>query len=614
MGRKTKLVNQNNLKDSSHLLEVAWEVCNQVGGIYTVIRSKVPTMVKNWGDKYVLLGPKVNPNVNSDFEPDNDHDGPMALVARELQDMGWDVQFGTWLVSGRPTTILFNPHSVMDKLGEIKYFYWQNHHISFEDHDPLIDQVLAFGYMVKEYLSRYTRYCTDIDQDVIVHCHEWMAGVAIPDLRREQIPVKTVFTTHATLLGRYLAMNDPFFYDHQPFLDWRAEAKKFNIESTTALERACAHGANVFTTVSELTARECTHLLGRNPDAILPNGLNIERFSVLHEVQNLHHTYKEQIEHFIMGHFFQSYSFDLKNTLYFFTSGRFEYKNKGYDLTLEALARLNHLMKEQDIDKTVVMFFVTQRPYSSINQDVLTSRAVMEEIDHNCEAIMQQVKKRLFQAAATNEDHRLPPLNEFVDDYWRLRYRRTIQSWKSDKLPSVVTHNLHDDGDDPILNFLRGSNLLNLESDKVKIVYHPDFITSTNPLFGMDYGQFVRGCHLGIFPSYYEPWGYTPVECLARGVSAVTSDLSGFGDYVSNLKKGNESHGLYLIERRNKDFHSAADQLAQKMLQFATTKSKQRIQSRNKAEDLSEEFDWKNLVDHYQEAYNLAILDYPVNQ
>jgi glycogen(starch) synthase len=603
--KRKKKSEKFNTKDKV-LAEVAWEVCNQVGGIYTVIRSKVPVMVDRWGDGYVLLGPNVNPNVVSDFEPNQDSKSPLAQVTRQLNERGWDVQFGSWLVSGRPQTVLFNPNSVMDKLGDIKYYYWQNHHIEFKNHDPLMDQVLAFGYMVKEFLSLYARVCHDEDTDLIAHFHEWMAGTCIPDLGKEQIPIHTVFTTHATLLGRYLAMNDPHFYDHLPFLNWEDEAKNYNVESIAKLERACAHGVDVLTTVSEVTAKECIHLLGRAPDAILPNGLNIERFSVLHEVQNLHHKYKQMIEHFVMGHFFQSYSFDLGNTLYFFTSGRFEYKNKGYDVTLEALARLNHKMKEQGIDKTIVMFFVTKQPFHSINQDVLTSRAVMEEIDHNCDAILKQVKQRLFESAATNTNHKLPPLNDMVDDYWRLRYRRTIQSWKSNKLPGVVTHNLNDDAGDPILNFLRNANLLNHESDKVKIVYHPDFISSTNPLFGMEYGQFVRGCHLGVFPSYYEPWGYTPVECLARGVSAITSDLSGFGNYIKQLPKGDENHGMYLIEREDKDFDSVAEQLCEKLLKFVKGTSKKRIQTRNKAEDLSEEFDWKNLIDHYEHAYGLA--------
>ncbi|MCV9387589.1 glycosyltransferase [Reichenbachiella ulvae] len=594
------------------LAEIAWEVCNQVGGIYTVIRSKAPVMVDQWGKDYVLVGPKIHPNVSSDFEEHMDDKIPIAQVVREMKEMGWDVSFGTWLVSGRPQTVLLNPASVMPQLGNIKYFYWQDHHIDFNNHDPLVDEVMAFGFMVKEFLFRMARVCLEQDVELLAHFHEWMAGTAIADIRKEQIPIKTVFTTHATLLGRYLAMNDPYFYDHLPFLNWESEANNFNVNTIARLERACAHGANILSTVSEVTAKECIHLLGRSPEAIVPNGLNIERFSVLHEVQNLHHKYKEQINHFVMGHFFQSYTFDLNNVIYFFTSGRFEFKNKGYDLTLEALARLNYKMKKHKINKTVVMFFITKQPFHSINQEVMTSRAVMEEIDHNCEEIMKQVKERLFQDAATNSDHRLPELNKLVDDYWKLRYRRTIQSWKTKRLPSVVTHNLINDADDQILNFLRGANLLNHETDKVKIVYHPDFISSTSPLFGMEYGQFVRGCHMGIFPSYYEPWGYTPVECLARGVSAVTSDLSGFGDYVKTLDIGDEEHGIYMIDRVNQDYHSAAEQLSEKMLAFVKTTGRERIASRNLAEDLSEEFDWKNLIKHYDHAYDLALEKYPI--
>jgi hypothetical protein len=176
-----------------------------------------------------------------------------------------------------------------------------------------------------------------------------------------------VFTTHATLLGRYLAMNDPWFYDHLPFVDWAADAKRFNIEAPVKLERAAAHGAHVMTTVSQITASECEHLLGRKVDLTLPNGLNIERFVAMHEFQNMHREFKERIHHFVMGHFFSSYNFDLDRTLYFFTSGRYEYRNKGFDLTVEALAQLNYRLRATQSDRTVVVFFITKRPYRSIS-------------------------------------------------------------------------------------------------------------------------------------------------------------------------------------------------------------------------------------------------------
>ncbi|GAB3334333.1 hypothetical protein GCM10027429_15490 [Marivirga atlantica] len=599
------MADNNAFNTDEHLLaEIAWEVCNQVGGIYTVIRSKVPTMVNKWGENYVLLGPYAKKEANTDFE-EFDFEHPILKEAVEnCRNKGLDIKSGHWLVSGRPKTLLFNHFSVYHELGNIKYYYWQNHTIDFNQHEPLLDEVLAFGYMVHLFLSELTRVALKHKVKPLAHFHEWMAASALPNLRRDQVPLQTVFTTHATLLGRYLAMNDPRFYDHLPFMDWLKEAQYFNIEANVKLERACVHGAHVFTTVSEVTGKECLHLLGRSPDLILPNGLNIERFSVLHEVQNLHHEYKQLLEQFVMGHFFQSYSFDLNKTLYFFTSGRFEYSNKGYDLTLEALARLNHRLKEMNSPLTVVMFFITRQPVQSINPDVLNARAMLDKIHTNSEEIVEQIKQRLIrQAAASKGDHKLPNLNDMVDDYWKLRHRRTIQSWKTDQLPPVVTHNLVDDSSDQILNFLRTSNLVNNKEDNVKIVYHPDFISSTNPLFGMEYDDFVRACHLGVFPSYYEPWGYTPLECLARGVAAITSDLSGFGDYMKNVDIGDEQHGMFIVKRANKSFDESAEELCNTMLKFIQNSSRARIDMRNKSEDLSECFDWKNLYSAYEKSY-----------
>lgn len=589
------------------LVEAAWEVCNQVGGIYTVIRSKIPEMVEKWDKDFFLIGPYYYDQAVSDFEYCETSNAAINKALEACKHKGLEIHAGQWLVSGRPQTLLFNHDSVMHKLGEIKYFFWEHHNIDFKNHDPLMDQVLAFGYIVFEFISELARNCMEEDVDLLAHFHEYMAGTAIPEIRRAQIPVNIIFTTHATLLGRYLAMNDPNFYNHLPFVNWEDEAKKFNIEANVKLERACAHGANVFTTVSEITGKECTHLLGRSPDHILPNGLNIDRFSVLHEVQNLHQTYKNILEKFVMGHFFQSYSFDLSKTLYFFTSGRFEYLNKGYDLTLEALARLNWKLKESGSDITVIMFFITKRPAHSINPEVLNSRAVMGNIESNCDSIIDQLRQQLFLNAASSEDHRLPLLNEMVDDYWRLRYRRTIQSWKSKTPPKVVTHNLVDDTNDPILNYLRNADLVNKKDDNVKIVYHPDFLSSASPLIGLDYGDFVRACHLGIFPSYYEPWGYTPIECLARGVPAVTSDLAGFGDYIKNVEKGDEAHGMYLVNRNNKTFEESAEHLANIMFDFAKVDRGKRIEMRNKSEDLSEQFDWKILYKEYLNSYDIAL-------
>jgi len=612
MTEKTKQKGANynlskNVIQSTLLAEISWEACNQVGGIYTVLRSKAPSVVKKFGENYFLVGPYMHHNVTTEFDEIKDSDHPAAQAVKKMQELGFDIKFGKWLVTGRPYIVLINPFSVFDKLGEIKYQYWERHNISFDNHDNLIDQVVAFGSLVKVFFNILANKRTN-NFEIIAHFHEWMAGIPIPEMRFEKLPVKIIFTTHATLLGRYLAMNDPEFYNHLPFFDWQKEAKYFNIESQVRMERAATHGAHIFTTVSDVTAQECEFLLGRKPDVIVPNGINIERFTALHEFQNLHKYYKEKIDRFIIGHFFQSYTFDLNNTLYFFTSGRFEFRNKGFGTTLEALARLNHMMQRDKIDKTVIMFFVTKQPVYSINPDVLHSRAMMQELDNICQEIVKQVGNKLFYHAASIPDQRLPNLNEYVEDYLRLRFRRTLQSWKSHKLPSVVTHNLVNDNTDEIIQYLRASNLVNHHHDKVKVVYHPDFINTTNPLFGgIEYRQFVRGCNLGIFPSYYEPWGYTPLESLASGIPAVTSNLSGFGDYVVKHINNHKDKGIFVVDKANQNFDQSAGQLANTLYNFVKQDRRERVEMRNRAEASSLYFDWEYLIKYYYQSYRKVL-------
>lgn len=591
---------------NDYLVEVAWEVCNQVGGIYTVIRSKAPAMVSRWGGRYCMIGPFVNKNILAELEPLDDSNDVFGQAAASLKKKGYQVQYAEWLVTGKPRVVLLNPNTVDEKtLNVVKYLLWKNHGIATQN-NPLVNQVIAFAFLSKLFIDELL-ILTGEGKRVIAHFHEWMAGLPILDLKREKKPVKTIFTTHATQLGRHLAINSPMFYAHLPFFKWETEAAKFGIETEAQIEVKCATDADLLTTVSDITAKECRHLLKRKPEKILPNGLNIERFEALHEFQNMHVQFKEEIHRFVMAHFFQSYAFDLEKTIYFFTSGRYEYKNKGFDLTLEALHRLNQRLKKEKADVTVVMFFVTKRDFYSIKPEVLQSKAMMGEILQTCEAIQREVGKRLFYESTTREDNHLPDLNDFVDEYWKLRYRRTIQSWKNKKNPSTITHNLVDPEQDEILNYLTTKSLLNHADDKVKIVYHPDFISPTNPLFGMEYGQFVRGCHLGIFPSYYEPWGYTPLESMACGVPAVTSDLSGFGDYILQSMPDHERRGLHVIERGKRTLDWSANQLMDVMYKFLKLTRRERIKQRNDVENNAFTFDWQNLIKHYDQAYGMVL-------
>ncbi|MCY2927198.1 MAG: hypothetical protein NT031_17545 [Planctomycetota bacterium] len=197
-------------------------------------------------------------------------------------------------------------------------------------------------------------------------------------------------------------------------------------------------------------------------------------------------------------------------------------------------------------------------------------------------------------------------MDELVDDFWRLRLRRLRHVWKVRRSPSVVTHDLTDPGGDDVLNYLRRRGLVNAPGDPVKVVYHPDFLSSTTPLLGLEYDQFVRGCHLGVFPSYYEPWGYTPQECLARAVPAVTSDLSGFGNYLQANIPDHAASGLFMVHRRGKPYEAGVHELAGLMWNYTQLGRRQRIDLRNRVEGISGFFHWGLLISHYNRAYDLA--------
>lgn len=587
------------------LLEIAWEVCNKVGGIYTVIQSKVPYMRKRWGDQYCLIGPITGDSLPIEFQPAGSYDDSFGRAVLALRAEGIKIEYGYWLVAGKPKVVLLPIEQLRPKAWDIKIALYQKTGIQIPDHDDLALKVTMFGELINMFLNALSEPSVN-DKQIIAHFHEWMAASHMSLINDKNIA--TIFTTHATSLGRFVAMNDNNFYRNLPRINWEEEAEKYGIVTQTAIERKAAHSAHILTTVSQVTDKECEFLLGRKADVILPNGLNINRFEALHELQNLHLKYKKQINDFVMGHFFNNYTFDLDKTLYFFTSGRYEPVNKGYDLTLEALYRLNQRMKRANIDMTVIMFFITKRPYHSINPLVLQLRSLIEEVKQTCHKIQEQIGEKLYYKAVQNgEDFTLPNLNKLVDEYWQFRYKKTLLSWKTPYLPIVVTHNLVNDQDDEILKFVREKEFFNQEADPVKIVYHPDFIDSTSPLFKLDYYQFVRGTHLGVFPSYYEPWGYTPVECLVRGIPTITSDLAGFGDYAKEHVRNLSEGGVYVVNRRNQDFDQAAEQLTDYLFDFVQKNRRERIALRNSVESNAVAFSWDSLGKHYLEAYRLAM-------
>jgi glycogen(starch) synthase len=596
-------------KQPALLFEVAWEVCWQLGGIYTVLKTKAQTMVEGWGDRYCLIGPYNPATAEVEFE-EQSPDPLIKETLDRLKNAGVAARYGRWLVPGRPRTILIDHRSRYNRLGEDKYLLWKDHGISTDDRDGEVNDVVAFGFAAAEFFRELAGAASG--RPILAHFHEWMGGVAVPRIAHLRLPIATVFTTHATLLGRYLASDNPYFYSHLPFIDADKEAAHFNIYPRFAMERAAAHASTVFTTVSEVTAVEAERLLGRKPEVIVPNGLNIQRFTAVHEFQNMHRQYKERIHDFVMGHFFPAYEFDLDSTLYFFTSGRYEYRNKGMDLFIEAMARLNWRLKsERDTCEspeargcTVVAFIITRAQTRSINVGVLQAQNMFDELKETCERIQEGIGSALLNASVRG---RFPGPHELFSEDAKIRWKRAVAAYKNRRQPTVVTHDLVDDAGDPVLKHIRHRGLFNAADDPVKILFHPDFMSATSPLLHLDYDQFVRGCHMGIFPSYYEPWGYTPMEAIALGVPAVTSDLSGFGAYVERHLKDYQDNGIFVSKRRDRSFDDSCNELVEHLYQFTRLNRRQRVETRNKVERLGELFDWSVLVKHYDEAHELAL-------
>jgi len=583
------------------LFEVAWEVCWQLGGIYTVLRSKARSMIERWDERYWLIGPYNPDTAEIEFE-----ERPAEPLVREVLDRlranGLPCHHGRWLVAGRPRVILLDRRARYPTLDRDKFTLWSEHGISTIDGDAEVDDVVAFGSAVTELFRELAKAVRG--RRILVHFHEWMGGVAVPQIAKEKLPITTVFTTHATLLGRYLASDDADFYRHLPSIDAESAAKSYGIGAKFQIERAAARSATIFTTVSDVTAGEAAALLGRQAEVILPNGLNIQRFAALHEFQNLHQRYKERIHEFVMGHFFSSYTFDLDRTLYVFTSGRYEYRNKGMDLFLEAMWRLNQKLRTVADRPTVVAFIVTRAATRHIDVSVLQNQSMFEDLRNTCTDLEHQMGRRLFLAAATG---RLPTYQELVPEDAQVRLKRAMHAWRTHRAPVAVTHSLADESNDPVLKHLRHRGLGNAADDPVKVIFHPEFLTATSPLLSLDYEEFVRGCHMGIFPSSYEPWGYTPMESIALGLPAVTTDLSGFGAYVQKEIPDAREQGVLVLNRSTQQFEQTANDLVEYLLQFADMNRRQRIELRNRVERLGELFDWSVLARHYDEAHQLAL-------
>ncbi|XP_069867663.1 glycogen [starch] synthase, liver [Dipodomys merriami] len=583
------------------LFEVSWEVTNKVGGIYTVIQTKAKTTADEWGENYFLIGPYFEHNMKTQVEACEPLNEAVRGAVETMNKHGCQVRFGRWLVEGSPCVVLFDLGSSAWNLDRWRGDLWEACGVGLPQHDAEAGDVLIFGSLTAWFLQEVTERAA---RPVVAHFHEWQAGAGLVLCRARRLRLGSVFTTHATLLGRHLCAASADFYNRLRQFDVDKEAGERQIYHRYCIERASVHCAHVFTTVSDITATEAEHILKRKPDVVTPNGLSVKRFSAVHEFQNLHAMYKARIQDFVRGHFYGHLDFDLEKTLFLFIAGRYEFSNKGADILLESLSRLNFLLKLHKSNVTVVVFFIMPAKTNNFNVETLRGQAVRKQLWDTAHTMKEKFGKKLYDALLRGE---IPDMETILDRDDLTIMKRAIFSTQRQSLPPVTTHNMMDDASDPILSTIRRLGLFNHRADRVKVILHPEFLSSTSPLLPMDYEEFVRGCHLGVFPSYYEPWGYTPAECTVMGIPSVTTNLSGFGCFIQEHVADPAAYGIYIVDRRFRSPDESCNQLTQFLYGFCKQSKRQRIMQRNRTERLSDLLHWRHLGRYYQHARYLAL-------
>ncbi len=590
----------------SIVFEVSHEVAHKVGGIYAVIASKAPYMRKRFKE-YYAIGPYDPKSVSIDFEEVDQH--PFRKLFLDLEMKGIKCVFGRWVKAGRVNCILVDPIGLRDKLNDIKAELWNDYKVDSLRSYELFNYSVVWGKAVGILLEELLKHDKFKGEKTVCQFHEWLTGAALLHLKKKEPDAGLVFTTHATTFGRTMAERGEDLIGEvtegvklKKVLDEK-RAKDYGIEAIHTLEKACAQNADIFTTVSKVTADEAEYVLGRYPEALTLNGLSIEDYPSMEELSVLHKEHRRRIKHFVLSFFSPYYPIDTRNCLYFFTSGRYEYHNKGFDLLLEAMGKLNKKLKDERSRKTVVVLLWIPTKTRGGNLEVLDNLALFDSIEDEVFENLDEIREHILESVCMGK---LPTKTNIFDKPFLYNLKQMIAKMhsKKDKDSPMCALDLSDQND-LILRKLRENGLENKRGDRVKVIYYPAYLSSADGLLNLNYNDAVTGCHLGIFPSYYEPWGYTPLETAALAVPSVTTNQAGFGKFIEDYVKEDKS-AIVVLDRTAGD-EKAVQQLVDHMHFILNTSRKQRVQKKMEAKRLSEVADWGNLINNYVTAYGMAL-------
>ena len=581
------------------LFEVSWEVCNKVGGIYTVVKSKASQMMNYYKENYFLIGPYFAKQALGKFSEEVPKDyckGPFD----ELKKEGIICHCGKWLVEGNPNVILIDFEGFKQKINDIKKELWESYKIdslrAAHDYDEPVAWSYAAGKLIEKLANSFK------DKKIAAHFHEWLSGAGVLYLKSKKLPVSTVFTTHATVLGRTLSNSNVDLYSNWDKIEPDKEAYKYFIESKHQVEKQAAMNADVFSTVSEITALEAESMLGKKADILLMNGLDIGKFPTFEENAIKHRMQRDRIREFLLYYFFPYYAFDINETLIYFIAGRYEFRDKGIDIFIKALEKLNKKMKQSNSKKTIIAFIWVPANIRNIKPELLENKTYYQDIKDSFDEISEDTKKNIINLIISNKKI----TDSIFDKEFLSEIKGKVKRFSKKGSPAISTHDIYE-GEDTIIKALKESKLDNNREDPVKVVYYPIYLSGADGLLNLNYYEAMEGSHLGIFPSYYEPWGYTPLEAGALGVASVTTDLSGFGRFFCNECKQEENPGIFVLKRLGKKDEDVIEELAKIMLDFSNLSKQDRIANKIQARKIASIADWKIFVKNYIEAHNMAI-------
>ncbi len=593
-----------------YLFEVSYEVANKVGGIYTVIHSKSEQMAKYYGDKYYTIG-IYNPD-KAKVEFEEKESKILNPTFKKLKSMGIICHFGTWTSArARPNCILLDIDGYRGRLNDIKKELWMNHKIDSLRSDSWFGDPVVWSYaagILLENLEKDLRL-----KNVVAQFHEWMAGVALLYLKSKKSKIATVFTTHATMLGRTMASySDNLINEIETGLNSGRvvdpkKAYEYNVEAKHQTECACAKACDAFTTVSETTGREAEYILSKKPDVILPNGLNLGKYPSMEECIYLHRKYKEKIMDFLSGYFKPYYEINLKDPRIMFISGRYEVRNKGIDMFIQSLGKLNNELKEKKDNTDVFAFILIPANTKSENHEVLENISLFSGIKEYVDDLSADISANIVDSLTSgNTDIKL---SNYLTEYQKIDIKKLAASFKSRSGGSapLCAFELHNRDADIIIRMLKENNLLNREEDKVKIIFYPAYLSNSDRMLSLSYNSFAIGCSLGVFPSLYEPWGYTPLEVISNGALTITTDVSGYGKFMEKEVKAHTNPGIYILNRSTKRYEETTDDLKNMLLEVVKLDKSEMISRKYHAKRLSKLADWKNLAKNYIIAHNAAL-------